>query len=226
MSSIRRSGGMVMFFWDGKLPAPDSDEFAAALAQRRFRSIETAASEEVSIGWVSKGDPTGDSFAAEDLDAGPATWLRLRIDKKKLPTKWLQIYRDVAEKQRGRKLSAKERKELKDGLYDSLLPRVLPTVNFVDALLFAERRMVLLFATGASTCEAFAKLFFESFTLPVDRADPFRLALQCGLGADLQRALEQASPVRWPSEQKRRRPQRLAAAAVSGRNDDDEEAEA
>jgi hypothetical protein len=210
MSSIRRSGGMVMFFWDGKLPAPDSDEFVRALSQRRFRSIENAASEEVSIGWVTKGDPTGDGFASEDLDAGPGTWLRLRIDKKKLPIKWLGIHRDVAEKQRGRKLSAKERKELKDGLYDSLLPRVLPTVNFIDALLFAERSMVLLFATGTGVCEAFARLFFETFTIPVDRADPFLLGLRCGLGDEHDRALEQAQPVRWPSERLARRPQRVA----------------
>lgn len=209
MSSIRRSGGMIMFFWDGKLPSPDSDAFTQALSQRRFRSIENAASEEVSIGWITKGDPTGDSFATEDLDAGPGTWLRLRIDKKKLPIKWLSIHRDVAEKQRGRKLSAKERKELKDGLYDSLLPRVLPTVNFIDALLFAERRMVLLFATGTSVCEAFAKLFFETFTIPVDRADPFLMGLQCGLGDVNNHALEGAQPVRWPSERQTRRPQRV-----------------
>lgn len=206
MASIRRSGGMVMFFWDGALPAPDGDEFVQALSQRRFRSIENAASEEVSIGWVTKGDPTGDGFATEDLDAGPGTWLRLRIDKKKLPVKWLAIHRDVAEKQRGRKLSAKERKELKDGLYDSLLPRVLPTVNFVDALLFAERRMLLLFATGTGICEAFAKLFFETFTIPIDRADPFLMGMRCGLGDEINHALEQVQPVRWPSQREAHRP--------------------
>lgn len=208
MASIRRSGGMVMLSWDGELPAPGGEAFLQALAQRRFRSIENAASEEVSIGWVSKGDPTGDSFAAEDLDAGPATWLRLRIDKKKLPTRWLQIHRDVAEKQRGRKLSARERKELKDGLYDALLPRVLPTVNFVDALLFAERRLLLLFATGAGVREAFAKLFFETFTVPVDVVDPLLLGERCGLGDDAQQALGRLQPVRWPSEGRPRAPQR------------------
>ena len=43
-----------------------------------------------------------------------------------MPRKWLQIHRDVAEKAKGKKLSAKERRELKDDLTDKLLPRVLP----------------------------------------------------------------------------------------------------
>ena len=72
-------------------------EFAAADEKL---TIENAASEETSVGWVTPADPTGDSFAVEDLDAGHATWLRMRIDTKKMPTKWLQIHRDAAEKAR------------------------------------------------------------------------------------------------------------------------------
>ena len=96
MPSIRRSGGAVLFFYEGKLPAPDEDAFSAALQNRRFRTIEDAASEEISAGWITPVDPTGDSFAQEDMDAGAAVWLRVRIDKKQLPRKWLQIHRDVA----------------------------------------------------------------------------------------------------------------------------------
>ncbi|GAB4141459.1 MAG: hypothetical protein Fur0037_08320 [Planctomycetota bacterium] len=199
MASIRRSGGMTVWFWEGPLPDPASEEFRAALARNRFRTIENAASEEVSVGWVTKGDPTGDSFDEEDLDAGPATWLRMRIDKKKLPARWLAIHREVAEKQRGRRLSARERRELRDGLMDSLLPRVLPAVAFADALLFAGRSTALLLATGRGVGEAFAKLFFETFSLPIDRATPRDLALRCALGTKAA-AIDRISPIRWPSE--------------------------
>ena len=202
MVAIRRSGGVVVLFWQGKLPDPREPEFAAALANRRFRTIEHAASEEVSIGWVTAVDPTGDSFAAEDMDAGLATWVRLRIDKKQLPRKWLMIHRDVAERERGRKLSARERRELKDDLADKLLPRVLPTVNFVDVLLFADRKTAVLFATGKSVREAFGKLFFETFALPLERADPLLLGLHAGIGPDLEHALERAEPVRWPRRER------------------------
>ena len=198
MAAIRKSGGVVTYFWQGKIADPRDEAFAEALAQRRFRTIENAASEEVSIGWVTPKDPTGESFRAEDLDGGVGTWLRLRIDKKSLPMKWLQIYRDAAEKERGKKLSARERRELKDDLTEKLLPRTLPAVNLVDALLFHDRRTVFLFSTSKNVREAFTKLFFETFTVPLDRADPLRCALMARLGDEADAALERLEPVRWP----------------------------
>jgi hypothetical protein len=202
MPSIRRSGGAVLFFWDGKLPRPDEEAFAEALNKRRFRTIEDAASEEVSAGWVTAVDPTGDSFASEDMDAGAATWIRFRIDKKQLPRKWLQIHRDVAEKAKGKKLSAKERRELKDDLMDKLLPRVLPAINMVDALLYHDRKTIVLLNTSKTVGETFQKLFFESFQLPLEMADPLRLGFRAGFDADTQHSLQRAEPIRWFREEK------------------------
>ncbi len=213
MGALRRSGGVAAYYWQGKIADPRDEAFAAALAERRFRSIENAASEEVSVGWVTPGDPTGDSFALEDLDGGVGTWLRFRVDKKAMPMRWLQIHRDAAEKARGKRLSARERRELKDDLMDQLLPRVLPTIQLVDALLFHERRTVLLFATGKGQREAFGKLFFETFTVPLEPADPLRRGFDAGLGAEARHALERAEPVRWPDA--RRRPAAAPAPAAA-----------
>jgi hypothetical protein len=219
MAAIRKSGGVVVFHWDGDVPPPGDAAFAQALASRRFRTIEHAASEEVSVGWVTPADPTGDSFDAEDLDGGTGTWLRFRLDKKVLPKKWLQIHRDAAEKSRGKKLSARERRELKDDLSDKLLPRVLPTIQLVDALLFHDRRTLLLFATSKGAREAFVKLFFESFSLPLDRANPLRCGLRAGLGREVEAALERLEPMRWPrgdeaARAPRRRPTGDAASTA------------
>ena len=199
MATIRKSGGVVSFFWQGKILDPRSDEFAEALSLQRFRTIENAASEEVSIGWVTPADPTGDTFAPEDLDGGLGTWLRFRIDKKSMPTKWLHIHRDAAEKSRGRKLSAKERRELKDDLMDQLLPRVLPTITLVDALLFHDRKTVLLFATSKNAKESFGKLFFETFSVPLETADPLQSGLRGDLSDEQKHALERLDPIRWPN---------------------------
>ena len=199
MAAIRRSGGVVAFHWQGKIADPRDEGFCEALAQRRFRTIENAASEEVSVGWATPADPTGDSFAIEDLEGGVGTWLRVRIDKKTLPKKWLMIHRDAAEKARGKKLSAKERRELKDDLTEKLLPRVLPTVNLVDALLFHDRKLVLLFATSKSVREVFGKLFFETFSVPLDRQNPLQCGLHLKLGDDANAALQRLEPVRWPT---------------------------
>ena len=198
MAAIRRSGGSVAFYWQGKIADPRDEGFCEALAQRRFRTIENAASEEVSVGWCTPADPTGDSFSIEDLEGGVGTWLRVRIDKKTLPKKWLMIHRDAAEKARGKKLSAKERRELKDDLTEKLLPRVLPTVNLVDALLFFDRKLVLLFATSKSVREAFGKLFFETFSMPLDRANPLQCGLRAKLGDEANARLERLEPMRWP----------------------------
>lgn len=202
MAAIRKSGGFVAFHWDGKIADPRDEAFCAALATRRFRSIENAASEELSIGWVTPADPTGDSFAIEDLDGGTGTWLRVRMDKKSMPQKWLQIHRDAAEKARGKKLSARERREMKDDLMEKLLPRVLPSITLVDALLFFEQKLVLLFATSKAAREAFGKLFFESFGAPLERANPLTCGRLAGLSSEAQIELERVEPMRWPNTTK------------------------
>ena len=205
MVSIRRGGGVVAFFWQGSLPDPQQPEFVKALAKQRFRTIENAASEETSVGWVTAPDPTGASFALQDMDGGPASWMRMRIDTKKMPAKWLQIHRISAEKAAGRKLSARERRELRDDLVDKLLPRVLPAVNFVDALLFHDRKILLLLSTSTSASEQFHKLFFESFKVPLDRCNPLPLGLRRGIGCDSIARLEGADPIRWPQQRPARR---------------------
>ncbi len=199
MAALKRSGGVACYYWQGKLLDPRDDAFAEALSVQRFRTIENAASEEVSVGWITPADPTGDSFAVEDLDGGVGTWLRFRMDKKSMPTKWLQIHRDAAEKARGKRLSAKERKELKEDLMDQLLPRVLPTITLVDALLFHERKTVLLFATGKGAKEAFGKLFFETFSLPLEAADPLQRGMRADVSPEQHHALERLEPIRWPN---------------------------
>src|SRR5262249_42213159 len=138
--------------------------------------------------------------------------------KKVLPRKWLAIWRAEAERSKGRKLSARERRELKDELQERLLPRVLPTVNLVDALLFHDRRTVLLFATGSSVREAFGKLFFEAFPWPRDRGDPLACARRTGLDKEALAALEGVEPVHWLP--------RPAAAPAANRTTADAELEA
>lgn len=202
MAAIRKSGGFVAFHWDGKIADPRDEAFCAALAMRRFRSIETAASEEVSIGWVTPADPTGESFAIEDLEGGTGTWLRVRMDKKSMPKKWLQIHRDAAEKARGKKLSARERREMKDDLMEKMLPRVLPNITLVDALLFFEAKLVLLFATSKAAREAFGKLFFESFGAPLERDNPLACSNHASLSSEAQIELDRVEPMRWPDNTK------------------------
>ena len=165
---FKRSGSVTRFTVSGSMPAITDDAFTEALATRRFRSIEAAASEEVSFGWVTAEDPSGNSFDREDLDFEVAVWLRVRIDKKKLPATWLRIHRAIAQKAAGRPLSVKEKREVKEELEEKLLPSVLPTVQLIDAAYFPREQCALLLSTSSAVREVFDKLFRETFAVELE----------------------------------------------------------
>jgi DNA recombination-dependent growth factor C len=194
---FRRSGSFACYFVEGSTPDPRSQEFLDALAEHRFRTIENAAAEQTSAGWVTSGDPSGGSFELED-DQDGAFWLRMRIDKKSAPTAWLKIHREAAEKSAGRKLSAKERKELKEDLLSKLMPRVLPTIRLVDALYVPKDGLILLFGTAKSVRESFLSLFYRTFSTSLTMADPYHLAMSLELEKNAAEALTRVAPVNWP----------------------------
>ena len=99
-------------------------------------------------------------------------------------------------------------------------PRVLPTINMVDALLYPERKTVVLLNTSKSVGQTFQKLFFESFQLPLEMADPLRLGFRSGLDPEAQHSLQRAEPIRWFREGEAR-----TRRAVES-NDDEMETEA
>jgi hypothetical protein len=167
-ASLRRGGSAVAFTWN-KGADPTDAKFSEALSAHRFRSIERAASEEVSVGWVTPADPTGDSFDANDMDAGGHWWLRFRRDVKKFPAARLQMEIANAERTRGKKLSARERRELKDHLHEQLLPGILPRTQFFDVLVSKDLGTALLLSTSKAAREAFAQLAKDSFGITVER---------------------------------------------------------
>lgn len=195
---FRRSGSVVSWYVAGSMPDPTSEAFTAALGSHRFRSIEHAASEELSVGWVSPSDPTGESFDTEAMDLDLGVWLRFRVDRKALPAAWIAIHRAEAERAAGRPLSARERRDLRSQVTSELLPRVLPTVKLVDALWEPRRELVLLFGTSKALREEFHKLFFKTFAADLVEADPLGLATRLGLDQAAVGYLSEVAPVPWP----------------------------
>lgn len=195
---FRRSGSYSSYLVQGKMHKAGSEEFCAALAKHRFQTIETAASEQVSVGWVTPGDPTGESFDRDDMDGDAAWWLQMRIDKKALPRVWLSIYARSAERSRGRPLDRKERRELREDIEKKLLPRVLPSVSLIDALYVPAKQLILLFATGNGVREQFARLFHATFDAQALPMDPRFLAQSLPLGRELHGYLDEVTPVKWP----------------------------
>lgn len=207
MANVRRGGSASVFFFEGNLPSLQSETFEAALTAHRFRTIESAASEEISIGWVSPNDPSGDSFPREDHDLETAIWLQIRVDKKKLPMRWVAIHRAAAERAAGRKLNGKERKALKEDLQETLLPRILPAVQILDVLVDPKGKRALLFSTSKGMREEFAKLWRLTFAAnELVPASAFEWARQGKLTAAQRTYLDEVSPVTWPRLEPRRQP--------------------
>lgn len=176
MSSVlRRGGSAVAMTWDPKAD-PSDPSFGTALQSKRFLSIETAASEENSVGWVTPADPTGDAFAPDELVAGQCWWLRFRMDAKKLPASKMQMEIANAERARGKKLSARERRELKDDLHERLLPGILPRTTMVDVLVSPDRRTALVLSSSKAAREAFGELSNGSFLFYPKRLSAGELA--------------------------------------------------
>ncbi len=206
MAVFRRNGSFLRFFVEGEVPAADSDEFLKALAENRFRTIENAASEEESLGWVSPGDASGSSFLREEIVYPGFTRLRMRLDKKKLPSAWVKIYMDAEIRAKGgRKLSAKERKELREDIADQLLPRVLPSVRLVDILYQANKGRLFLFATSQNLRESVQNLFFRTFGARLIPATTLEIAETLRLSREQAKALERCAPLELGDKRLQRR---------------------
>lgn len=216
MPPFKKGGSFVRFFVEGSMPDPSAEDFFEALARERFRSIENAASEETSVGWVSSSDPSGQDFLREDVLVGDFVRLRMRMDKKKLPAAWLAIHMAAEIRARdGQKISAKERKTIRGDIEDRVLPRTLPNVSFVEVVYVPAKSQVLLFSTSASAAAECAKLFHRSFGVSLEEVDPTTLAQRSSLPNEKKRYLDQCSPfsLREREQANGHAPERPAVAA-------------
>ncbi|MEZ5989935.1 MAG: recombination-associated protein RdgC [Planctomycetota bacterium] len=223
MPRFRKSGSFTRCHVEGPMPKPGDEALVVALAKQRFRSIENAASEEHSVGWVSPGDATGGSFLVDEILLDPHVRLRVRLDRKRLPRVWVQIHLDSALRAReGRPPSAKERKELKDEIASRLLPRVLPSVGFVDLFWDPKEGEVYVFTTSRAGLEAVQKLWHQSFGSRLVETTPLELAFRAGLGKERLKRLERLAPVPFvpPPGETGRAPARRAPPAAAAAGDE------
>jgi DNA recombination-dependent growth factor C len=197
---FRRSGSFVRFFVEGTAPAPqrsqsDSDEFVLALAENRFTSIERSASEAVSVGWVSPSDPSGGDFTRDEIAMGDLLRLRMRVDRKKLPRAWMAIYMTAEVRARnGHGVTAAERADIRADIERRLMPRLLPTVQFIDVIWNLKNNTVLFFATSDFLCAECAKLFAKTWSVKLIEVNPTSLAQRSRLPEDMLNRLGDIAP--------------------------------
>jgi len=194
----RRSGSVTRFFLEGSLPSAGDHGWLEAFRKHRFKTIEDSNSEEESAGWVSHADPSGSVFPEEECLLEQVVCARLRMDRKKAPTRWLQI-RLSSELRNAGKVSPQRKKEIKQKILDELLPRVLPAVTLIDVLIRPKTRELLLFSTGLGACDALRKLMLTTFGVKALAADARQTALHGKLPHELLKALDQIAPTNFAS---------------------------
>ncbi len=176
LDPFRRNGSLVRYFLDGELPASDED-ILLGLHEHRFRSIERAAGEVTSVGWVSPGDPSGNEFLREEICLPSFLRFRMRIDRKRVPPVWMRIHMEAEIKARGgRRPGPKERREIRADIEEKLLPRVLPTVRLAEISVDRSKGRLLLFGTSISVRDECCALFHKTFGIRLREAGPSELA--------------------------------------------------
>lgn len=164
MKALRRSGGLIAFTVEEQHWEVRADEVAG----QRFRSIDTAASEEVSVGWCRPDDPSGGNTTPEELSSG-TVWLRFRVDVKRLPAVRKQLELDAIQVAAGRRLSARERRDAMAEIESRLLPTTPPRTQFFDVLVSRDRAVLL--SASKAAAEHFAKLWRATFGGELVRQD-------------------------------------------------------
>jgi hypothetical protein len=183
-------------------PRLDREAVAAAVTRRAFRDVDPAAGgDREACGWVGIHDPLATAFTPADLFFAHWLVLGFRYDRLAVPAKLLGLERRRAEAarcaERGvERLSAAERKEIREEVEARLLARALPTPRLFDCAWNLETGRVYLSGRQRAVCEAFAELFRHTFGVRPVPLIPYLAAEHLGLAARAVEAVRAVEPAR------------------------------
>jgi DNA recombination-dependent growth factor C len=112
-----------------------------------------------------------DPWDMSDAQTGNGLFLKMRIERRKIPNSLLQyVYRNrvlAQAKKKKRALTRAEQKELREELEQELLMKILPTLTFCQAFWNTENQTVYLFSGANRAKVLFEKLFTQTFAEPL-----------------------------------------------------------
>lgn len=201
MLKFRRSGSISRFFVEGG-PADVADvSLLKSLEKERFKPLENSGTETDSTGWVTRAEPAGARFAAEDVIHGHFLVMAIRMDKKRVSPALLkiQISADLraaaAGAARDKKMPRGQKKQIMDEAKRKLISRALPTVAMTDVVWNCKQNELYVFATGAATVEQIANYFRETFSRDLVPATITNITNRYKWNDAQKRALREASPL-------------------------------
>lgn len=159
------------------------DDLAEVVQKYAFGGFQEGDEREEVAGWVSAGDPYA---APTDIRVGNRIALGLRVDRKRIPGRFLRescrATEEVWKLRGGREvLTRAERDEIKTIVRKQLLERAIPSMGVAEMVWDLERGVVLFTNTSEKQNELFRHLFQVTFGGALLLLFPYSLAVQtCG----------------------------------------------
>ncbi|MFK7827799.1 MAG: recombination-associated protein RdgC [Oligoflexales bacterium] len=162
------------------------NNFSLEKLNNKFRQYQSGllgtgsdSSKEMRAGWVMPSGLTpdeeryGDYWDLSDCEVDEGYLLRIRIERKKIPSEFFQVMLrqklDQINLERDKPLGKNARKIISDELKESLLAKALPTISYIDAY-WRSDGLVTLFSTAKKNKEIFEDFFVKSFAKTIGSA--------------------------------------------------------
>lgn len=173
---------------------------------QRFQSSSLKLSgspKELNAGWVlpsgiydEEEKRLGDYWDLSDCEVDEGYFLRLRLERRKVPVELFQIiYKqelDKKIKKTGKTPLRQEQKQLREDIKEDLLSQALPSISYIDAY-WRNDGLVTMYSTAKKNVEIFMDYFSKAFTKPLGGhllpISPPLLALSAREWKDAQKAL-------------------------------------
>lgn len=161
----------------GELPPNFRDLYLDSIARHVLRENDRARTKDDNIGWVSILDPSDIDLHLNKFLYNQFLVLTLRVDRKRVPARYLKIMVDRKAKetmtQLGlERLGTQRRKEIKESMEEDLLARALPVVATFDLAWDIQKMELWFFATSDAICDLMRGLFKDTFGLELQRNKP------------------------------------------------------
>ncbi len=178
----------------------EREAIARAVGRHAFRDGDPEAGDaRQAWGWIAVHDPLQTEFTPADLFFHHYLVLGFRYDKRLVPPKLLMLERRRLERERASargalRVSAAERREIKDEIASRLVAQALPTPRLFDVVWNLQSGRVYFSGKLRAAREAFGDCFRRTFGVTPVPLIPYLAAEHVGLGAGTVAAVRAVEP--------------------------------
>lgn len=177
---IRTNGSFRRYLFDGFAPKAEDDGVFAKLRNHRFKAIDEVATGEPSAGWIVQGTFASADFRPDNVFFGKVMLLRIRVDRKRLPTNAVKLRLAEAVAKVGGKVAKAARDKIREEITEELLRRTVPATQLLDLFVWPREKTLLVASTGAAANDVATALFRKTFGVSPRMASPGPLAEHAG----------------------------------------------